>query len=184
MQIRITDLPIEGRRIEDTLSLESLNDRMNLGSGNDILFLREPEIDLFIKPAPGGAIIKGTITTSYQQPCARCLDNIDEKLTLDVELVCKEEKEDDESNGGSIADDNAGVLHYKGDYIDLEESIQELLILKLSPFKSPPKNDAGDCTLCGLNFEKEYSDPDDDAPASSSMGSILQDALNKKKTQH
>lgn len=179
MRIRVTDIPAAGRVIEETLSLDSLNERMNAGADNDILFTSAPIVRLQLRHTPGGAVVTGNVSTAYRQPCARCLDEVNQEISVDLYLVLKEEKERDLETGGNEADDDAGIVHFQGDYVDIEEALQESIILKMSPFFSPPRNPDDSCSFCGLHFEKIYGDTGQNTV--SPFGSLIKDALKKKK---
>lgn len=167
MKVRMSDIPPQGLPISATMSLEALNTRMNEGNNNDIIFTSPPHVRLTVFKALGGGEAKGTITTKYRRPCGLCMDELDQDLSLPVSFVIKEKpapkrsrneddrpaKDDVDMNpdDGQYADD-VGIFYYEGDNFELEEPLQELLILSLSPFWHPPREAvSGNCSRCGRN---------------------------------
>lgn len=137
MKIRVTDLPPSGATIESDLSVENLNARMNEAKGNDIRFLSAPQLSLHLRPEKGGVEVRGTVDSSYAQPCSRCLEEVRTPLHSDIQLTLKPKQSrpgvDRMTTSAEWADD-VGIVYFDGEHIDLEDVIQECLILSLSPF--------------------------------------------------
>ena len=146
MKIRFSKIPAEsGLPISDSLSLEALNARMDEADSNEITFLTAPLMSLTIHKRVQGAEIEGTVTTSYRQPCARCADEVEQPLTISLQLELKQSNGDPEE----FFEDDVGIVIIHDENIPLEEIIQEHLILALSPALFPDCHANGDCSLCG-----------------------------------
>jgi len=153
MKIRLSDIPTEGLKIKDTIPLSALNARMDEGPGNDIHFLTEPQVDLSIAPQKGGYEIIGSIGSRYQQPCARCLEEVEHPINIDLNLFLKPKDPAAPrlNEEGGPDDDDIGIHYFTGEHIDLEDLIQESLILALNPFNS----DHQDCPGLELISKEE-----------------------------
>lgn len=169
IKVKVSTLPSQGLKIKDTMDLAALNDRLNLGRDNDIVFVVAPELDLHISKSAAGANSKGTIRTCYKQPCGLCLDNIERKLELDANFIFSPIP-DDES---LINYDDAGTFYYKEDLIDLEDVMQESLILALSPFWQAPKDKQGNCSICGKRPVEGFIE---EGPQANNLGLLLKRA--------
>lgn len=143
MRIRITDIPPSGLKVNDHLPLEALNARVH----SDMSFTVTPKVDLMVHKTIGGAEVKGSIETSLRQACGRCADprELPMKLPVFFTLIHKERKE---GEGPVEENDDIGVFFFEGEHFELEPPLQELLILQINPFWSPPLDTGGRCTLC------------------------------------
>ena len=153
MKVRLTDIPSEGLNIKDTIPLSALNDRMDEGPGNDIHFLTDPQVELSVTPQKGGFEILGSIGSRYRQPCARCLEEVEHPIDIDLNLFLKpKDLATPRSNKEEALDnDDIGIHYFTGEHIDLEDLIQETLILSLNPFNS----DHQDCPGLELISKEE-----------------------------
>ncbi len=154
MKVKVADFKPSGIRVEGSLPLGALNERMDEGANNEIHFLEAPVFDLTIYGTPQGAETHGKIRARYRQPCSRCLKDIDIDIERETHFVLKPIGALPE---GHREEDDAFVIYYKGDYVDLEDALQETLILALSPFLLPEAGQDGNCSVCGLKVEKELS---------------------------
>lgn len=136
MKIRITDISTNGLHIQDKLSLKKLNDRMNEGSENDIIFTADPQIDLHVTKTLSGGELKGRVTSMVKQPCSRCLEEVEREVTVPISFALKERPPTVNDEEAKFLDD-IGVLYYTGDSIEVEEILEEALILSLSPYWAP-----------------------------------------------
>lgn len=90
--IRITDIPAQGLEVNDVLSIDLLNQRMNEAPDNDIVFTGAAPFSLKIKPEIGGAELRGTISASFMQPCARCTELTSQSISQDIRLTLQDLK--------------------------------------------------------------------------------------------
>jgi uncharacterized metal-binding protein YceD (DUF177 family) len=155
MIIRVSEIPPEGRIINETISLTTLNDRMAEGQGNDIVFLEPPTVSLNITHTRDGLQAAGKAESVYQQPCAYCLETIKQKIAVDFDFILKPAGT---RSARSVEEDDPNLLYYEGQEIDLEEVIQESLILALSPFLRPERDPEGRCLECGMNLKERFGE--------------------------
>lgn len=146
MEIKISAIPNSGLEIKGKLSLESLNSRIEQGDSAGIVFLSEPSVDLKVTREIQGANIKGTISSTYRQPCSRCDEPLEEPLLVNIDWTLKPKV------AGQDFDD-LGVVTYEGDRLDLRDPLEEAIILHLSPYLLPKLEDEK-CTRCGKDCPK------------------------------
>lgn len=176
MKIRVSDIGPDGLKIQDTISSESLNKRMSEGRSNDIIFLKDPLVDVVVHKTASGASTKGRITTRYKQPCSLCADEIDRELEIEGNFLFQRRSIDENARREDKDDaffDDIGVNYFTGDHIDLEDIIQESLILSLTPYLRPPLLADGSCAFC---YKKPtLSQTSEDSPKPS-FGQLLKNA--------
>ena len=156
MRIRVSDIGADGLEVRGTISLESLNQRMNEGSTNDISFLRDPRVDIKVHRTISGVCTSGKVRTRYKQPCALCVDELEKDLEIEANFVFQHRSLDETTQYHGETDsyfDDIGVNFYTGDHIDLEDLIQESLILSLTPYLRPPRLADGTCSVCNKKPE-------------------------------
>ena len=107
------------------------------------------ELDLRFEAVTEGVLVTGTATVELHGQCARCLDDIEEQSSFDVQELYfypGKEMEEDES---LIVDE----------LIDLEEALRDAVVLEL-PFTPLCEDDClGLCPECGaaLNDDPEHT---------------------------
>lgn len=175
IKVRISTLPSKGHTIASTLDLESLNQRMRECQTNDIEFTVAPSFEITLRKAPFGAEAYGHIEAQFTQNCSRCLDPRPRKISLQCNAVIKERPQPD-----SVEDD-ISLIFSDNDYIDLSNHLEEMLILKIDSFWSPPLNTQAKCKDCGLVMQ-EWSDNESTNDSEGRLGSLLNKAITKKKT--
>ena len=149
--IRIDDIPVDrGLEYDQELPLEPLNARMNEGEENDIIFTSAPKMSIKINRTAGGAELIGKVTSSFTQPCGRCTDELERPVEVEMKYMLKPTIE---GHNGS-EDGEPGVIYFDSDHLDIENIIQETLILSMSAYWLPPKDDDGKCTVCNKIFEE------------------------------
>ena len=106
------------------------------------------DLDLRLESVVEGVLVAGTAKVRLRGICARCLDEIDDQVEVDLqELYCYPGKELDD----------AEALHIEGELIDLEPVLRDAAVLDL-PFIPLCREDcAGLCPTCGVNLN---DDPD------------------------
>lgn len=149
MKIRISDLPNEGLAFSESISLAALNNRMNEAPNNDIEFTTTPKFECFVTPKKGGAELQGTVTSSFKQPCVRCLEIFAKDIEVPLSVFLRQVAARDRITDS----DEEGILYFEGEHADLENLIQESLILALDPFNH--KHEA--CEL--FSYQKEVDKP-------------------------
>lgn len=153
MKIRISTLPPEGLTITESLPLSSLNDRLQEGHESDIRFSSAPQVSLQISPSADGATASGSVRAMVKQPCSRCVEVIERELEVEANFVIQA-RNPRETNPRDTEQDDIGIVYYDGEHVDLEDTLQQYLLLNLSPFWHPPFAKDGSCLHCGKNFEE------------------------------
>ena len=104
------------------------------------------DLDLRLESVVEGVLVSGTATVRLRGTCARCLDDIDAQVEVDLqELYCYPGKELDD----------AEALHIEGELIDLEPVLRDAVVLEL-PFTPLCQPDcAGLCPECGANLNRD-----------------------------
>ncbi|MDC0358498.1 DUF177 domain-containing protein [Oligoflexia bacterium] len=138
MLIRLTDIPHDGLKINDTISLSALNTRMTEGRNNDIEFVEAPSVTVTVFTRKNGAEVAGVVRSKYIQPCPRCLEPTPCSLEKDFNLILKQKPKANPRQSSATEEeswvDDVGITYFTGEHIDLEELVQETLILSISPF--------------------------------------------------
>jgi len=177
MKIRISTLSYDGLPLEFTLDLEPLNIRVNEGDSGGIVFLEAPTVNIVARATEGGASVLGSVTAICQQPCSTCSESVRHTMNVPIQWTLLPRSE---SVAQSESFDDVGVITYSGDHADLEDALQEALILNLSPFWHPKRDDEEKCLLCdkqcGLSWKAEGED-------TTSIKALLAKAAEKKKTR-
>jgi uncharacterized metal-binding protein YceD (DUF177 family) len=170
--VRLSDLGQSGLTFSEELNLEELNTRMQASPGNDIVFLSTPQVEIKIIPLPEGAEVTGKISSDYTQSCGRCLEQLKRPISVKFRYQLKPhtpEISEDEL-------DDAGLIFYSGEHVDLKEHLEEALILAMSPYLLPALDQTGKCSEC----KKKYELPQGNNKKAPTLG----DALNKIKLEN
>ncbi len=153
MRINVSNLPPEGLELKDSLSLSSLNARMDEGRANDIRFSLAPTVSVRILNQGGGISVRGVIESEYHHPCPRCVEPISRGLKQPVDLFFKRH-----SHTPDTDQDDIGICYYDGLHIELEEYLQQELILAINPFEYLPSFCEGrDCSQGSASPAREDS---------------------------
>ncbi|MEN3358445.1 MAG: hypothetical protein V7637_2427 [Mycobacteriales bacterium] len=105
-------------------------------------------LDLRMESVVEGVLVSGTITAPVAGECGRCLDPVDDELTVDVQELF--------AYPDSATDDTADaeeVRRLAGDLLDLEPMLRDavVLALPLSPLCSADCR--GLCSGCGVRWD-------------------------------
>jgi uncharacterized protein len=116
--------------------------------------------DLRLEAVMEGVLVTGTATADLEGECARCLEAIEDDLTIDIQELYLY---DDSREGSARSRDDSGddedddVSRTEGDLIDLEPVLRNAVVLAL-PFQPLCQDDCpGLCTECGARLA---DDPD------------------------
>lgn len=115
------------------------------------------ELDLRLEAVMEGVLVTGTASADLEGECARCLEPIEDTLTVDLQelFVYEDHAEPAGSKGGD--DEEDGVSRLEGDLLDLEPLLRDAVVLAL-PFQPLCQEDClGLCVECGARLT---DDPD------------------------
>lgn len=173
MRIRIRDISPSGLKISDSISLESLNNRMAEGKSSDIVFISAPQAELLVTKTMSGAQVQGKVYANYTQCCGACPEIVGRLASADIGIIFQERPLQDSGDDGVEYEDDIGLVYFEGDHIELEELLQEALILTLDPYWRPDCDNNGVCSYCKKIPAKELAL----APEGKvSLGTLLQKA--------
>lgn len=110
-------------------------------------------LELELQAVTEGVLVSGTATVQLVGECARCLDEVRDELTVDVqELYVYPESEATDEEASRIEDD----------CVDLEPLVRDQVVLEL-PFTPLCRPDcAGLCVECGANLNEDPDHGHDD----------------------
>lgn len=112
--------------------------------------------DLRLEAVMEGVLITGTASAELEGECARCLESIEDDLTIEIqELFLYDDTRD--AVADAAADEETDVRRTEGDLIDLEPLLRDAVVLAL-PFQPLCQDDCpGLCVECGARLAE---DPD------------------------
>jgi uncharacterized metal-binding protein YceD (DUF177 family) len=146
MKVLVTTIPYTGMKIDAPISRDALNARLGEGSNTDMVsFTDAPVADLTLTRTHGGVLVKGVISGRCKQDCASCGDLVPHEVVASIDWILQGSAD---RAAPDDALDDPGVIVYQGEHVDLEEPLQEALILSLSPFWHPPRDQQERCSYC------------------------------------
>jgi uncharacterized protein len=119
------------------------------------------DIDLRLEAVMEGVLVTGTAEADLEGECARCLEEIEDTVRVDLQELFVYDDPEDRGTRPDDADDDVSRL--EGDLIDLEPLLRDAVVLAL-PFQPLCRDDCpGLCAECGVRLA---DDPDHrhDAP--------------------
>jgi uncharacterized metal-binding protein YceD (DUF177 family) len=164
--------------IQGIVPLDALNARLQEGSeGQEIAFQAAPTVAINLTRTLGGILVKGSVTGTCKQDCSTCADPVSHTLDISIDWILQTSSDragpDDEL-------DDPGVIAYEGDHVDLEEHLQEALILNLSPFWHPSRDEHDHCSVCQRDCSVSSWESKNSAKTEKkvSLGDLLKGAMN------
>ncbi len=157
MKIKIRDIGPNGLNVNDHIALEPLNVRMNEAKSNDIIFTSDPEVEINVRKTPNGAEIKGVASAKFNQPCSLCIKELDRTIKAELNFVFQRRSSQavirakDKNFDDDFYQDDIGITYFDGEFLELENLIQECIILSLDPYYRPVQDENKNCTICGKN---------------------------------
>jgi uncharacterized protein len=134
------------------------------------------ELDLRLESVMEGVLATATAQARYTGECARCLDPVEDELTVDVQQLYvydpSEPDHDDET-----AEDDMPVVD---DMIDLEQPVRDAVVLAL-PHSPLCRDDCpGLCAQCGARLADEPGHEHDETdPRWAALTGLLADDETK-----
>ena len=132
------------------------------------------DLDLRLEAVMDGVLVTGTATADLEGECARCLEPIEDTVTVDFQELYLYDPAD-----GDDEDDDVSRL--EGDLLDLEPVLRDAVVLAL-PFQPLCQDDCpGLCTECGARLA---DDPDHrhDAPGDPRWAALADLAAPQART--
>lgn len=118
----------------------------------------EVTFDLRLEAVMEGVLVSGTASADLEGECARCLEPIEDNLTIDIqELYLYDDSRDGHgvSQADAEVDEETDVRRTEGDLIDLEPLLRDAVVLAL-PFQPLCQDDCpGLCVECGARLAED-----------------------------
>jgi uncharacterized protein len=146
-----------GRR-PGTQRVKNFSDAAPAGLGIDVLGVPEGstvDIDVRLEAVMEGVLVTGTATVELGGECARCLEPIEDSLTVDLQELYV--YDDDQHSSGSPrgGDEDDDVSRLEDDLLDLEPLLRDAVVLAL-PYQPLCRDDCpGLCAECGARLEDD-----------------------------
>lgn len=154
MIVRVQDIPHEGLELDFSLNLEQLCERVNLHLTDTIdNSVMQPQYN-FQEPVPvhlslhsdGRTVdIKGKLSSSYTTLCSRCISEAKQTIDLPFDLIAKPKQNNHD-------EDDVGFALYKGDDLDCNQVVEDILVLSLPSYTLCKEDCKGLCPSCGVNL--------------------------------
>jgi uncharacterized metal-binding protein YceD (DUF177 family) len=134
-------------------SLQELDRTLPAPAGWKLELIGVPEgapvqLDLRLESVMEGVLVSGEVTVPLVGSCARCLDEIEDTLELDVqELFAYEGSTTEETS------EEDEVRLVEGERIDLQPMVRDAVVLSLPLAPVCDENCAGLCAECGRRWD-------------------------------
>lgn len=116
------------------------------------------DLDLRLESVMEGVLVSGVATVPLAGECGRCLESVDDTLTVDLQELFAYP----ESDTGS--DDDEDLARMEGDLLDLEPVLRDAVVLAL-PLTPLCREDCGGlCVECGERLDDLPEDHAHGAP--------------------
>ena len=115
----------------------------------------EIDLDLRLESVMEGVLVSGTATAPLTGECGRCLEPVDETLTVDLQELYVYADSDDQDED---------VSRMEGDLLDLESALRDAVVLALPLTPLCREDCAGLCVDCGERLDDLPADHTHSAP--------------------
>jgi uncharacterized protein len=159
MKLKVFDIPEDG--IEFRASADDKRDVWFRSLVEDAFREDFPkgakaELDLYILRTSDNVQISGTARIALKPSCARCMEAFDKKLQVPLHVNLAPHKdmnfEEDEEAEGGIDKEDVAFSFYKGEEIDLDAILREILLLEIPLRYLCEESCKGLCAQCGHNL--------------------------------
>ena len=160
MEIRLETLRERPRKLVLDEPLEGFPTLCDLAVQGNVVFHGRVGAELVAELIGELVEVEGNLSCSLVVPCSRCLQPVDQQLTLQVALtfrhqpampvVLQEELE--------LTEDEVGLIAFDGDAIDLRAPLEQELIMALPQHPLCRGNCAGLCPVCGADLNAARCD--------------------------
>ncbi len=144
MRITVSEIPPEGRDIDETLSIEV-----------DEGVFSEASVHLHLERVDEDVFVHGDISARTKLACGRCLDEFVSTVSVPVEMSFLPSGDESGGEEQELSAEDVNTEYYSDDRIDLDEAIREQILLNL-PLKPLCSEECrGICPSCGINLNQE-----------------------------
>jgi uncharacterized protein len=126
-------------------------DPSDLGGVGDTRLAEDAPIvvDVVLERVPDGVVIHGSVTATYRASCSRCLEPVEQTVTVPVRELFESQPLEGET------------YPLQGEEIDLELPVRDSVLLDLPPAPLCREDCAGLCPVCGANRNETACECDD-----------------------
>ena len=136
----------------------------------------EIDLDLRLESVMEGVLVSGTAAVELTGECGRCLEPVSETMTVPIQELFAYP----ESTTDTTADEDE-TARMEGDFLDLEPTLRDAVVLALPLTPLCREDCAGLCAECGERLDDLPEDHVHDAP--DDRWSALQDLLDTRTTE-
>lgn len=154
MKLKVLDIPEEGMELEATaadgwfcaLVTDVFQGDYSIGS--------EARLFLHLLRTDKNVQISGTVAVDLRPTCARCLERFDrqQEVELQVNMAPESDARADGDGDVALSAEDINFSFYKGDEIDPEAILRELLALEIPIRYVCSDSCKGLCSRCGQNL--------------------------------
>jgi uncharacterized protein len=139
-------LELQKLNIEEGSSQSFVFEESSVGDLPSITLL-EPVTGQFVLSNLGiGYLLVGSFGTRISQPCARCMDPVEESVDFDVSETYLLTGEDDP--------DQEDVFVLDSDVLDVSDMVRQNLLIEVNEFPLCKEDCMGLCPECGTNLNR------------------------------
>ena len=136
----------------------------------------EIDLDLRLESVMEGVLVSGTATAALAGECGRCLEPVVDTLTVDLQELFAYP----ESTTDTTADEDE-TARMEGDFLDLEPTLRDAVVLALPLTPLCREDCAGLCAECGERLDDLPEDHSHEV--ADTRWSALQDMLDPRTTE-
>jgi uncharacterized protein len=134
------------------------------------------QLDLRLEAVMDGVLVTGTASAELEGECARCLDPIEDAVTVDIQELYLYEPADRD-------DEDDDVNRLEDDLLDLEPVLRDAVVLAL-PFQPLCQDDCpGLCVECGARLADDPDHRHDD-PVDPRWAALVDLSAPHTQTEH
>jgi uncharacterized protein len=134
------------------------------------------QLDLRLEAVMDGVLVTGTASAELEGECARCLDPIEDAVTVDIQELYLYEPADRD-------DEDDDVNRLEDDLLDLEPVLRDAVVLAL-PFQPLCQDDCpGLCVECGARLADDPDHRHDD-PVDPRWAALVDLGAPHTQTEH
>jgi uncharacterized protein len=134
------------------------------------------DLDLRLESVMEGVLVSGTAAVRLAGECGRCLDTVDDTLTVQIQELFAYP----ESTTDATADEGE-TARMEGDFLDLEPTLRDAVVLALPLTPLCREDCAGLCAECGERLDDLPEDHAHGAP--DARWSALEGLLDTRTTE-
>lgn len=120
--------------------------------GNEVIAIPAGDtiaLDLRLEAVMDGVLISGTASAHARGECVRCLDEVDQDVTVDISEMFAYPGSQDETE---LAEDEDPLPELEDEVADVEATVVDAVVLSL-PFQPLCRTDCpGLCSVCGIRL--------------------------------